>query len=374
MILRTVKSRIRLLLSLLVLAPVALTGPAAAQSDGLLVRVDTVKRVTLSQTVPVLGRLVARQTGMVAARVSAPVEAFFVEVGDRVEAGQTITALDADSMSAKRDMVAGRLGEVQANLSVKKAQLQLARQEFMRLERLRKSTAFNQARFDDARQNMAIAKAEVSQAESAIAAARADLDLAALDLRNTEVRAPYAGIVVERLVEAGAYVRVGDPLVRMLGDRSLEIEADVPFQNLTGLAVGTEISITLDDGTRHSAVVRAMIPSENPLTRTRVVRLVPTFGETSRPLANDQSVTLLIPLGAKRQVLSVHKDAIIRRRGQNVVFVVDGDETQARPVELGAAVGSRLEVLSGLVEGDRVVVRGNERLKQGDKVRIDGAS
>ena len=208
----------------------------------------------------------------------------------------------------------------------------------------------------------------------AIAAAQAELDLAELDLRYTKVRAPYAGIIVERLVEAGAYVQVGDPLVRMLGDRSLEIEADVPFRNLTGLAVNTKVSFTLDDGSRHSAVVRAMIPSENPLTRTRVVRFVPKFEETSRPLANDQSVTLQIPLGAKRQVLSVHKDAIVRRRGQNVVFVVNGDESQARPVDLGAAVGNRLEVLSGLEEGDRVVVRGNERLKQGDKVRIDGAS
>ena len=146
-------AQILLLLGLVALAPAALTGPAAAQAEGMLVRVDAVKRVALSQTVPVLGRLVARQTGMVAARVSAPVKAFYVEIGDRVEAGQAITALDADTTRAKRDMVAGRLGEVQANLSVKMAQQQLARQEFKRLERLKKSTAFNQARFDDARQN-----------------------------------------------------------------------------------------------------------------------------------------------------------------------------------------------------------------------------
>jgi RND family efflux transporter MFP subunit len=367
-------SRTLLLLGLLAVAPALLNTPAAGQSEGKLVRVDTVKRVVLSQTVPVLGRLVARQAGMVAARVSAPVKAFHVEVGDRVDVGQAIAGLDAGILSAKRDLMAGRLGEVQANLSVRKAQLKLAQQEFKRLERLKKSTAFNQARYDDARQNAAIAKAELRQAEAAIAAAQADLDLTEIDLRNTEVRAPYAGIVVERLVEAGAYVQVGAPLIRMLGDRSLEIEADVPFKNLTGLTIGTEISISLDDGTLHSAVVRALIPSENPLTRTRVVRLVPKFGETSRPLANDQSVTLQIPLGAKRKVLSVHKDAIVRRRGQNVVFVVDGEETEARPVDLGAAVGNRLEVLDGLVEGDRVVVRGNERLKQGDKVRIDGAS
>lgn len=340
----------------------------------MLVRVDAVKRVALSQTVPVIGRLVARQAGMVAARVSAPVEAFHVEVGDRVEAGQAIAALNADTLRARRDLVAGRLGETEARLAVEKAQLKLARQEFTRLERLKKSAAFNQARFDDARQTVVIANAEVREADSAVASADADLELATIALRDTEVRAPYAGTIVERLVEAGAYVQIGAPLVRMLGDRSLEIEADVPFQNLTGLAIGTEVSIILDDATRHSAVVRAMIPAENPQTRTRVVRLVPKFGETSRPLANDQSVTLEIPLGAERRVLSVHKDAVIRRRGQELVFVVAGEETQARPVDLGAAIGNRLEVHRGLVEGDQVVVRGNERLKPGDKVRVDGAS
>jgi RND family efflux transporter MFP subunit len=365
--------RILLFLGLAGLAPAA-AGPAAAQDQAMLVRVDTVKRVALSQTVPVIGRLVARQAGMVAAQVSAPVEMFHIEVGDRVETDQIIASLDDDILKARRDLVAGRLGEAEAKLAVKQAQLKLARQDFKRLEGLKKSAAFNQARFDDARQNVVIAGAEVHEAESAIASARADLELAEIALRDTAVRAPYAGTVIERLVEAGAYVQIGEPLVRMLGDRSLEIEADVPFQNLTGLAVGTEIAITLDDATRHTAVVRAMLPAENPLTRTRVVRLAPQFSETSRPLATDQSVTLQIPLGAERTVLSVHKDAVIRRRGQEMVFVIEDDETQARPVELGTAVGNRLEVRSGLADGDRVVVRGNERLKPGDKVRIDGAS
>ncbi|MHA1599911.1 MAG: efflux RND transporter periplasmic adaptor subunit [Alphaproteobacteria bacterium] len=356
------------------LAPAALSGPAAAQDEAMLVRVDTVRWVALSQTVPVIGRLVARQAGLVAARVSAPVKSFHIEVGDRVDAGEAIAALDADILTARRDLVTGRLGEVQAKLSVMKAQLKLARQEYKRFEGLQKSAAFNQARFDDARQKVVIAQAEVREAESAIASAQADLQLAEINLRDTEVRAPYAGTIVERLVEAGAYVQLGAPLVRMVGDRSLEIEADVPFQNLTGLAIGTKVNLTLDDATRHSAVVRAILPTENPLTRTRAVRLVPEFGEISRPLASEQSVTLEIPLGARRQILTVHKDAVIRRRGQNVVFIVAGEETQARPVDLGAAVGTRLEVRSGLIEGDRVVVRGNERLRPGDKVRIDGAS
>jgi RND family efflux transporter MFP subunit len=350
-------------------------GPVFAQADDAMrVRVDTVKRVPLSQTVPVLGRLVARQAGVVSARINGPIEAFSVEVGDRVETGQVIAALDATALEARRDLYAGKLSETKAELAIEKAELTLARQNYKRHEKLKKSAAFSQARFDDAKQNVVIARAKARQAETAIAAAAADLSLAEINLHNTQIRAPYPGVVIERLTEAGAYVQVGAPVIRMIGDRDLEIEAEVPFQHLAGIEPGVEVRLQLDDGTEHSAVVRALLPSENPLTRTRVVRFIPNIGATLRPLAHDQSVTLEIPIGPERQVLSVHKDAIIIRQGKDIVFVAKGEEVEARPVRLGAAVGSRMEVLDGLGEGERVVVRGNERLRSGAKIQVIGES
>ena len=345
-----------------------------AQSGAALVRVDTVSRISLSQTAPVLGRLVAHRGGVVAARINGPVEAFRVEIGDRVEAGQIIALLNPAALEARRDLVAGKLSEARAKLAVRQAELALARQAYARLERLRKSAAFNQARFDDARQEVAIAKAEADEAETAIASAEANLRLARINLHNAQVWAPYSGVVTERLTEVGAYVKLGDPVIRVIGDQTLEVEAEVPFLYLSGLGTGTEIEISLDDGTKHRAKVRAVVPAENPLTRTRTVRLVPSFGKVLRPLAHQQSVTLRVPIGARRMVLSVHKDAVVRRRGETLVFVVEGANAQPRSVELGLAVGSRFEVLAGLKEGDRVVVRGNERLKSGDKVRVAGES
>ncbi len=188
------------------------------------------------------------------------------------------------------------------------------------------------------------------------------------------VRAPYDAVVSQRLTEAGAYVRVGDPLVRLIADGSLEIEADVPFQRLSGLVPGTDVAISLDDGSSHTAMVRALVPEENPLTRTRAVRFVPKFDGTEQPLAADQSVTVYVPQGTPRTVLSVHKDAVIKRGDDTLVFVAKGDVAEARTITLGEAVGSRYEVLAGLREGELVVVRGNERLRSGDKVVIDGDS
>jgi multidrug efflux pump subunit AcrA (membrane-fusion protein) len=120
--------------------------------------------------------------------------------------------------------------------------------------------------------------------------------------------------------------------------------------------------------------LRAIVPVENPLTRTRAVRFVPRFNAIGRPLAADQSVTVHIPVGAARSVLTVHKDAIIKRGPKSLVFVAIDGSVEQREIQVGEAVGSRYEILGGLEKGDVVVVRGNERLRPGDKVRINEAS
>lgn len=350
----------------------SLAEPALAQQRPSLVRVDPVRSEPLSQTVPVVGRLVARQAGSVAAQISGPIAEFRVEVGDRVAAGDIIAILDDAEMSAERQMAAADVTVAQAELATKRAEVTLARLELKRLERLKTSAAFNQARFNDASQEVVIAEAGAQEAEATVAGARARLRLAEINLADTEVLAPYDGVITQRYSEAGAYASNGDALVRMIADETLEVEADVPSNRLLGLTQGAAVEVVLDDGTLIGATVRAIIPSENPLTRTRAVRFIPRFGEIAVPLANEQSVTVMVPIGAPRQIVSVHKDAIIKRPDGTIVFVVSEGQAQPRPITLGEAVGNRYEVLQGLTEGEKTVVRGNERLRPGASVRIDG--
>jgi len=119
--------------------------------------------------------------------------------------------------------------------------------------------------------------------------------------------------------------------------------------------------------------VRALIPDENPRTRTRPVRFVPNFGDLAKPLAINQSVTVHVPIGASRTVTTVSKDAIVQRGGKDMVFVVRDGTGQPQPVTLGESVGSRFVVTSGVKAGDRVVVRGNENLRPGQRLRISGS-
>lgn len=342
------------------------TGGAAAgsaQERPALVEVDPVRVETLSQTMPVIGRFVARQRGNIAAATVGPVVSVFVEVGDRVKAGDPLVALDDEKLRETRNLQAAALEEARAAVNTAKESLALARLEFKRLERLKDSAAFSPARLDDKRQEVARYSSEVVEAEAAVARARATLALAEIDLARATIKAPYNGVVVDRMVELGAYVSVGQEIVSLINDEDMEIEADVPANRISGLVPGRVVQVRLAGGAEHPAAVRAVIPEENVLTRTRAVRFTPAFEKTEMlPLAAGQSATVLVPIGEAREILSVHKDSVLPKGDQKFVFVVEDGRAVMRNVGLGDAVGNRFEVLDGLAEGELVITRGNERV------------
>lgn len=354
---------------------VVLSAPWAVRAQGKTARVevDTVIVEPLTQTVPALGRFVARQSGPVAALVGGPIAEVLVEVGDRVAKGDVLVRLSTDISVGNRNLREAELREKQAALETARAQEKLASLELRRLENLKKSAAFSQARYEDKVAEVARYGSEVAEADAAVIRAAANLALAELDLARAEIHAPYNSVVVALHATEGAYVNTGAPVVGLVNDESLEIEADVSAERLAGLVTGREVGIRLDDGQRFTAIVRSVIPTENALTRTRPVRFTPNMdGVEGLRLATDQSVTVLLPVGESRPVVSVHKDAVIARGAGYMVFVVVGGKAEPRPVRLGEATGVRVEVLSGLAPGDLVVVRGNERLLPGQPVTYTG--
>lgn len=350
-----------------------IAAPVSAQEKAAQVVVDKVIEEPLRQTMPVLGRFVARRSGPVAALASGPVEETLVEVGDRVSKGDVLARLSTDISGGNRDLRLAELREQEAKLETARAELRLADLELRRLENLKKSPAFSQAKYEDKAAEAARLKSKVAEAAAAVVYAKANLALATLTVERAEIRAPYNGVVVTRHVEVGAYINTGAPVVDLVNDEDMEIEADVPSDRLSGLTPDRPVRVTFDNGLTAMAVVRSVIPTENALTRTRPVRFTVQSADTKGlHLATDESATILIPIGEPRDVVSVHKDAVIARGGDDIVFLVVDGKAQVRPVKLGQAVGGRIEVVSGLAPDDIVVIRGNERLRPGQDVRYKG--
>ena len=345
--------------------------PAAAQGPAFVVT-DPVVQEDMAQTTPVLGRLVSRQISEIAARVAGPVEGVLVDVGSAVGTGDALVVLDTHRLGLALALASAEVAEREAALSATRSELTRAQQDLNRLANLRSSSAFNQANYDSQAMVAAAAEAAVRREEALLDRSNALLEQATVDFGDATITAPFPGVVAQRYVAAGAYVSAGQAVVRLVNDQDLELEADVPTERLLGLTTGVEIGFMLDDGTRHQATLRAIVPEENSLTRTRRVRFIPTFGEVLKPLAANQSVTVYVPLGARQSVVTVAKDAVIASPQGAIVYVAANGVAELRPVQLGDAVGDRYQILSGLAVGDQAVVRGNERLQPGQPVTTGG--
>jgi RND family efflux transporter MFP subunit len=297
-----------------------------------------------------------------------------VDVGQQVKKGDILATLVDDRFKWDRAEKAAEVNQANAKISTAKARLALARQELKRISDLKTSAAYSKARFQDKQLEVTRYIAELGEARAALVRAQASLKMADTELRYTAIRAPYDGAITQRHTEAGAFVKEGQAIVTMVSHKDIEIEADVPSRRVGGLAPGTAVTFELTRGKKITAAVRAVVPEENLRTRTRLVRFKPDFKDQSVEIAANQSTTVYLPIGKARNVLSMHKDALVSSRGKPTVFVIEEGRAHARPVQIGEGIGGRFEVLDGLKEGDLVVIRGNERLKDRRRVRIDGAT
>jgi RND family efflux transporter MFP subunit len=332
------------------------------------VEIDPVISQEIKQTVPVIGRFVVRQAGVVSAIINGPIGEFKVQIGDKVEAGDIIAVLMNKTLNWRHELQKAKEEKQKAAVLTGRARLKLRLQELQRLEKLQKSAAFSQARLDDKRQDVIVAKSEAAETIAELASAQANRKLAEINLYNANIRAPYSGVITRRYSEVGTYVKVGDPIVDMVDNLHLEIEAEVPSNRITGLKPTLNVKAFASGNVPITATVRAVVPSENPQTRTRLVRFIPQLSAGLKNIANNQGVTLYLPSNSQTSAITVHKDAIISRKGMSLVYLAKDGKADIRPVQLGEAVGSRFIVNGGLALDDLVVIRGNERLRPGQNI------
>lgn len=340
------------------------TGPPAD------VIVDAVIEENIGETTPVVGRFIARQSGPIAARIGGPVLEMNVEVGDRVAQGDLLAVLDKQRLELERERYGALVTQQAANLAAARADLEKRQNELKRLEAIRTSAAFSQARYEDMVQDVAVQRGQVAETRAQLVQAETQFKQAERDLSDAEIRAPFPGVVSATHTEVGAYLSVGTAVVTLINDIDLDIEADVPTSRLSGLTAGSTVGVRLDDGTSTTARLRAIIPNENSRTRTQPVRFTPNLDGLGKTLADNQSVTVLIPVGDTRTALTVSKDAIIERNGRMSVFVVRDGAAEPTSVTVGDGSGDRFIVRSGLTAGDMVVIRGNEDLRPGQRLII----
>lgn len=316
-----------------------------------------VQQAPLEETAHLDGVIEAVQQSTVSAQTSGTVVELPFDVDDSVVAGDLIVRLDDSEQQS-------RLNQAEASLEEAQSGLQDALQQYQRIAAIHERGLVSRQEFDRARNTLSAARARVERA-------KAGVEEAEEQLAYTRITAPYGGILTERHVELGESVSPGQPLLSGLSLEQLRVVVDLPQKYANLARTERRAAVSVADGRMLKTGEMTFYPYANPQTHTFRLRMRLT--EPNGSLFPGMLVKVAVPV-AVREALWIPASALVRRSELRAVFVLDdNDQPRLRQIRAGTREADRLEVLSGLDKGERVIA--NPRVLVGsDRLAMTGSS
>jgi membrane fusion protein (multidrug efflux system) len=312
---------------------------ASAAPPRTVVTVHTVRSERLSERLSTTGTLRANEQIELTTEMAGKVASIHFREGGRVEEGDILLELDASELTAQRE---------RASLRV-----ELASRREERQRELLGDGLLSAQEYDFVRTELDVLLSELALVEA--------------QLRKTTLRAPFGGVVGLRFVSPGAYVTPQTVVASLQDLDPIKVDFTIPERHAARVRLGDQIDLSVAGVTeRFLAEVYAIEPGVDPATRSLVIRARrPNPNSLLRPGAfADVSVVVTdVP-----EALTVPSVAVVPELGGKKVFVVEEGVARSRPVETGIRTDTLVEVTSGLVAGEQVIVGGVERVRSGDAV------
>lgn len=332
----------------------ALAGTARGQgAPPASVRVSEARVAELAPTMEVPGTIASRQDARIAAEVSGRIVEL-ADIGEQFEEGQILARIDDTQLRL-------RASELESEVSRATQRIGFLEREDRRLQRLAAQNVAAESQLDQTRSDLAVARDDRRIAAARLAQTRDQL-------ARTEVRAPFDGLVAERFLVPGEHVSVGNVIARLINPASIEVIARAPLSAVSFVATGDELKLVSRRGGA-TGLVRTLVPVGDPRSHMFELRLdIPAdqwrVGETVR---------VIVPTQARQALLAVPRDALVLRRDGTTVYRIADDNTAERiSVTTGVSSDGLVAVSGDLKAGDKVIVRGAERLRPGQNVMIIG--
>jgi len=329
------------------------------------VRVEPVSERLIVSQINVTGTVTSPRTAVLSTAVAGIVAELTIDEGHRVETGDPLLVLDSELAQLSLD-------RARAEVQQREIAVADARRRFTEAEKVGSQRGIAQTQIESLR-------AEVTSNEAALAASRAAAREQQAIVERHTLRAPFAGVISERLAELGEWVNPGNGLLELVATENLRFDFRVGQENFAALTPETPVEITLDavpDQTVPGRVA-AIVPVKNPGARTFLVRVVAENADTENALhiTPGMSARGKLNVDAGRNGIAVSRDAILRfPDGRVTVWVVDSGEdvpvVREQIIRTGFEFNGMVEVTDGLSVGDLVVVRGNETLQEAQAVSI----
>jgi len=314
------------------------------------VEVDQARLTAMAPTMQVAGTVLSRSDALLSAEVEGRLLEI-AEVGERFESGGVLARIEDTTLELRRRELAAEIVSVEARLKFLDAEL-------ARYQQLAESNLASKTQIDQTRSDRDVASSDLQ-------VARIRLDQVEDQIERTRIRAPFDGVVAQRLVQAGERVSIGTEVMRVYNPNNLEVVARAPLSYYRYLQPGDELGVRVGEQVI-GAPLRTLVSQGSESVHVFELRL-----DLKDPLPVGQTVRVTIPTADVREVLAVPRDALVLRGDGASVYVVD-DKNTARRIQVAVGIGSDnlIEVQGAIQPGDRVVIRGNERLRAGQEVQV----
>lgn len=306
--------------------------------------------ITMSPETVLPATIVSLRDSTIASEISGKVLSV-VLVGDVVSEGDVLAQIDPQNA---QQLVAQR----QAELDRLQSLYYYHRDYLERVGGNQNDLGIPEVTIVQLRSNVDTAKAEVARAKATLKAAQSELS-------RTSIKAPFTGLVVAQSIQHGEFAQVGSPIVRLVDTNNLEVSARVPAAQVQPIEPGRMLEVQSSSGLV-KAPLRALVPVGDAVSRTMELRV--TLKDSGLLVGSPVRVSL--PTAVPRQVIAVPRDAVVLRPGQQYLFVVEDGIASRREVTLGYGQGELIEVIGEVSAGAVVIVRGGERLRDGQSVAV----
>jgi membrane fusion protein, multidrug efflux system len=327
------------------------------------------------------GTVRARTSAVISSKMMGYVREVKVQTGDRVRQGQLLLTLDTRDLDvssrraeASREEVRGAVAEADSAMASAKANLDLAQLTFGRMQDLFQKTSISNQEFDEVSAKLKAAQAAFEMARARRAQVSSKLAQVDQEVRSTEVTrsyadvlAPFAGVVVSRSVEPGSLALPGAALFTIEREGAYRLEASVEESRLAAIRVGQPVSVSLDSvDLTFDARVSEIVPAVDAASRAYTVKIdLPAV----RALRSGVFGRVAFQL-TSRSLLAIPAGAVIERGQLQSVLVADNGIVRTRLITAGQKVKDRVEVLSGLSAGEKVIFPVPQGLADGARVEV----
>ena len=368
------------------------TVSAEAKPEPTTITIATVEQQPIDRFLRVTGSLAADEQAEVSAEVVGRIVETPVERGTRVMQGTVLARISGAEASAQLQEAEANAAQIAARLGLSpddtfdpkrvpdvrnaKASLEWAEAEFARMKSLLDQKVVSQSEFDQrrtqveaARQQYQIAENSAQQSYRSLQAARARVALARKAMADTTVRAPFAGLVAERLVSAGDYVTKGTKVATIVRIDPMRVELTVPEQSVALVSVGQSVKLTVDAYPNEVFDAKVRFVSPSLRTDQRALTVEAIAANPGGRLKPGLFATAAIQQPVGPAALLAPASAVETVSGTSRVYVVKNGKIEERIVTVGERVNDRIEITSGVQKGDVIAAEPRGRLADGLAVR-----